>query len=74
METAGSCVSTMEKPNFWIITSPETATLLFTQNTRKVHIERLAGLASHYSWQDGLIIRHGQRHYGTWAEQPRMSS
>jgi hypothetical protein len=74
MAIAGSCVSTMEKPCFSITASPESATLLYIQNTRKGHTGRLASLASHHSGQYGLIIRHGQPHRSTWAEQSRMSS
>jgi hypothetical protein len=49
MAIAGSCLSTMEKPRFCITTSPESATLLYTQNTGKEHTGRLAGLTSHRS-------------------------
>ena len=45
--TAGSRVPTMEKPYSGIITSPESATLLYTQNARKGHTGRLASLSSH---------------------------
>ena len=47
MAIAGPRVSKMEKPRFWIFTSPEIATLLHTQNAHKGHTGRLAGLASH---------------------------
>jgi hypothetical protein len=74
MAIAGPCVSTMEKPRSWINTSPETATLLFTRNTRKEHTGRLANLASHHSGLYALNIGHGQHNRSTWAEQSRMSS
>ena len=46
MEIAGSCVSAMEMPRFWITTSPKFATLLFTRNTRKAHTGHTGHLAS----------------------------
>jgi hypothetical protein len=71
MAIAGSCVSKMENPCSWITTSLESATFLYTQNTRKGHTERLASPASHHSGQHGFI-RHGRRCCITWAEQSRM--
>ena len=48
MAIAGPRVSTMEKPCFWITTSPEPATLFYTQNSRKGQTGHLANrLASH---------------------------
>src|SRR6267154_4597108 len=73
MAIAGSCVPTMEKPCPWITASLESATLLYTQYTRKGHIGRLASLASHHSGRYGLI-RHGQCRCNTWAERSCMSS
>jgi hypothetical protein len=61
MAIAGSRVSTMEKPRFWITTSPESATLLYARYTRKRQTENLAGLASHHSGLYGRR-RHGQYH------------
>ncbi len=64
MAIAGSCVSTMEKPCLWITTSPESATFMYTQNTRKEHPGRLAGLASPH-WGRHVIIRRGRHYCGT---------
>jgi len=50
---------------FQVTTSPESATLLYTQNTRKGHTGYPASLASRRCGQYGLIIRHGQRHCST---------
>ena len=47
MANAGSCMSTMEMPCFWITTSPESSTLLYTLNTGKGHTGRLASPTSH---------------------------
>ena len=47
MAIASSCVSKVEEPCSWITTSPESATFLHTQNTRKEQIGRLASVASH---------------------------
>ena len=74
MAIAGPCLSTMENPCSGITTSPESPTLLHTQNTRKGHTGRLVSLASHRLGQDVLINRHGQPHCSTWTEQSRMSS
>ena len=74
MAIAGSCVSTMEKPRFWITTSTESATLLYTQNTRKGHTGRLASLASHHLGVYDPIIRRGRRRCGTRAGESRMST
>jgi hypothetical protein len=74
MAIAGSCVSTMEKPRFSITTSSESAALLYTQYTRKKHAGHLASLASRHCGLQRVIIRHGQHHCSTWAEQSRMLS
>ena len=55
MATTGSCVSTMEEHYFRITASPRFATSLYTRNTRKGHIGRLASLASYHSEHSGLI-------------------
>jgi len=73
MANAGSCVPMMEIPCFSITTSPESPTLLYTSNTRKGHTGRLASFAPLHRGQFSLN-RHGRRHCGTWAEQPRLSS
>src|SRR6266849_7462085 len=73
MAIACSCMSTMEKSCFSITTSPQSATFLYSQNTRKGHLRRLATLSSPREWKYDLI-RHGQRHCSTWSEQSRMSS
>ncbi len=75
MAIAGSCVPTMEMPYFSITTSSECATLVYTCNIRKGHPGCLATRASHrYGPRNGLrvIIKHGQHHWSTWAEQSRM--
>ena len=71
MAIAGSCVSTTEKPCFWITTSPESATVLYGRYTRKGQIGRLATLASR-RWRLYGLIRHGQRHCRTRAESSRL--
>jgi hypothetical protein len=55
MAIAGSCVSTMENPCFSITTSPESPTLLYTQNTHEGHTGLLASLASHHYGHYGPI-------------------
>ncbi len=65
MAIAGSCLSTMEKPRLWITTSFESATFLYTRNTRKGHTGRLACLASPYLGGYVLVIMHGQHHCNT---------
>ncbi len=65
MAIAGSCVSTMEKAYFWITMSTESATSLYSQNTRKRHTGRLASLASPHPGQYDLNIRRGQHHCST---------
>jgi hypothetical protein len=45
MAIAGSRVSTMEEPRFCVSTSPESAALLYTQNTRKGPTGHLGSLA-----------------------------
>src|SRR5260221_13984830 len=42
MAFTSSCVLKMEKPRFWITTSPGSATLLYIQDTLKGHTGRLA--------------------------------
>ena len=74
MAIAGSCVSTMAKPCVQITTSPESATRLYTPNTRKRQAGRLANLSSHCSGQCCILFSHGQCYLGTWAEQSHMSS
>ena len=74
MAIAGSCVPTMEKPCLCITASLGSATLVYTQNTRKGHTGRLASLASHRSGRYRLITSHGQHHRSTGAEQSCMSS
>src|SRR6266403_3998787 len=74
MAIAGSCVSTMENPCLWITTSPEPATTLYTQNTRKRHIGSLASLASPHLGGHDPIITRGRHCRSTWPEQSRMSS
>ena len=74
MANADSCVPTMEVPCFWITTSLESTTLLYTSNTGKGDTGRLASLASHHLWQFGPNKHNGQRHCGTWAEKSRISS
>jgi hypothetical protein len=54
---AGPCVSTMEKPRFWISASLEPATRLYISNTYEENPGCLASLASHHSWPR-LNIRH----------------
>jgi hypothetical protein len=66
MAIAGSCMSTMEKNCFRITTSPESATFLYTRNTRKGHTGRLASLTSHRRGHlHGLVIGNGQPYCGT---------
>ena len=60
MATVCSCVLKMEKRCSSITTSPEPATCLYTQNTRKGHTGCLASLALHRRGPYGIIIRHGQ--------------
>ena len=74
MAIVGSCVSTMEKPCLWITTSPESATFLYTYNTRRGHIGRLASLASPHSGGYDLIIGRGRHYCGTWPDKSRMYS
>ena len=72
MANTGSCMSAMEMPCFWIATSPESPTLLYTQNTGKGHIGRLANLASRRWGRYNPIIGHEQRCCGSWEEQSCM--
>ena len=45
MANTGARLPTMEKRCFWIPTSPESAALLYTQNTSEEQAEYLASLA-----------------------------
>ena len=74
MAIARSCVSTMAKHRVRITSSPESATCLYSPNTRKIQAGRLANLPSHYSGRCVICFSHGQCYCGTWAEQSRMSS
>ena len=71
MANAGSRVPKMEKSCLCIATSPESATLFHTRNTRMGHTGRLANLTSRHFGHHG---EHAQRYCGTWADQSRMSS
>src|SRR6266852_380356 len=65
----------MAMPRFWITTSSQSPTLLYTRSTHKGQTGRLASLAPHrLGWAPYDLFTHTQRHCSTWAEQSRIRS
>jgi len=58
MANAGARVSTMEKRCFWIPTSPESATLLYTENTSEAHAGYLGRSLSSFGGIGAVSTQH----------------
>ena len=69
---AGTRLSKMEKHCFWIATSPQTATLLQSDNTCQEDAGSLATFTHRHTAVWPPNVWHAQHHCGTQAQRSRQ--